>query len=65
MHTHIQQASAAVDDQHAKHNRNISLVLSGVALFFSLAGLAIVFGVVFGWYLPWATPRVTYGTSFG
>ena len=51
-HTHMPQANRAVSEESAKFNRNISLALSGVTIFTGLVGIGIVFGIVFGLYIP-------------
>ena len=60
-HTYI-QAKTAADERTAKSNRNISLVLSRVTIstvtIAVIVGIAIVFGVVFGYYYPLAQKRV-------
>ena len=45
-------AGANGDLDGARSNRNISLGLSAATLLVGIAGLAIVFGVVFGYYWP-------------
>ena len=45
-------AGANGDLEGAKSNRNISLGLSAATLLVGIAGLAIILGVVFGYYWP-------------
>ena len=45
-------AGANGDLDGAKSNRNISLGLSAATLLVGIAGLAIILGVVFGYYWP-------------
>ena len=57
------QASSAEDNASAKANRKWSLILSVSAIIFGVVGLAIVMGVVFGYYYPTYFPNVVHGTS--
>ena len=69
LHTHnthnFKQANTAVGEQHAKYNRNMSLVLSGVAIVFGVVGLACLFGGLLGYYLgkPCSMPTVIRGSG--